>query len=105
MSKDQSFYLTVLLFSHEGFEEDLRTYEKALIPVLEKHQIEILFQVNPAKVGFLLETAIQPTEIHLLKVPSQKTLELYLQDETRTQLRKTYQHAIKDTITIKGQLF
>ena len=102
--QNEVFYITAMLFAKKGHEKEFREYENKLVPILKKYNVGIEFMIDLQQKKLMLEERNQPTEIHLLKFPSQQVFQSYLNDEQRCFLKETYKHTVEKSVLIKGHL-
>ena len=95
-------HLTQLIYIHEGQEEAFLEFESKAIPLMKKHQGEMLLRVRPTDETLIEGSVETPYEIHYMTFPSESDLEDYLQDEERQKYLHLKDQSIRSTVLVAG---
>jgi uncharacterized protein (DUF1330 family) len=98
MEIEPSVNLCVLLWANEGCESALIRYEDEVMQIVATHGGEVLQRARTGGTGG------EPFEIHLLRFPSETSLDQYLRDERRTSLAPARDHAVGRTQVLRVDL-
>jgi uncharacterized protein (DUF1330 family) len=94
------FYLTVLLYLHEGQGEQFHNYEQRIKPILESYGGRFEKIIKPTVV---LGDLPLPDEIHWLSFPTEADFQRYRADSKLAQMADLRGASVKKTIVLSGQ--
>lgn len=97
-------YFTQILFVNEGQEAVFHSFEDHVLPLLQRHNGELLYRVRPPKPAVVATTMGYPYEIHLVTFPTQTDFEAYRDNPERTQYVPLKDQSINKVLLIKGEL-
>ena len=89
-----SITLCVRLWELPGRTDQLIAYEDQVLPLIAEHGGTVLERARRIDAG---ATSIDPLEVHLIRFPSEDTLDAYLADPRRAALATRRDHAIART--------
>jgi uncharacterized protein (DUF1330 family) len=93
-----SFDICVLLWAHNGFEDDLVQYENQVLELLPDYGAEVLHRMRT------YVDSGQPNEVQILRFPSEDAMKRFVGDDRRIQLATMRDRAIERTEVLKVQL-
>lgn len=96
-------YITQLLFVKEGKEETFLEFEDHAIPLLTKHNGQIIYRLRPDKDAFISEHEDFPFEIHFISFESQGDLDNFMNDDDRLNFIHLKNESIRSSLLIKGE--
>ncbi len=97
---DNRFYLTVLLYLHEGQAEQFHHYERRIKPILESYGGRFEKVIKPTHV---LGDLSLPDEVHWLSFPSEADFQHYREDHNLTQMAHLRDASVRGTLVLSGQ--
>ncbi|MBD0259846.1 MAG: DUF1330 domain-containing protein [Cytophagales bacterium] len=97
-------YYTQLIFLREGQQAAFHDFEDRVLPLLGRHNGQLLYRVRPDR-GSVIETAVEyPYEIHLVSFPTRADFEAYRDDPERTQYVTLKDRSVGKVLLIEGRL-
>ncbi|PCJ23492.1 MAG: DUF1330 domain-containing protein [SAR86 cluster bacterium] len=97
-------YLTQLIYIIEGQEGALDEFESIAIPIIRKHNGELVLRIRPGKDSLIEGIAELPYEVHIVSFPSQKDFDNFAIDEERKASIHLKEKAIRDVVLYQGVL-
>ncbi len=85
-------------------EEMFHSYEEKVLPLLEKHNGNLIYRVRLSESNFIEATGEKPYEIHLLSFVTEADFERFRQDEERKKYAPLFLESVQKTILIEGQV-
>lgn len=96
-------YYTQILFVKEGQETTFHDFEDHVLPLLQRHNGELIYRVRPTMNSVLVTTVGQPYEIHIVTFPERKDFEHYRDDPQRMQYMHLKDSSVERVILIEGK--
>jgi hypothetical protein len=97
-------YYTQLIFLYEGQQTAFHAFEDHVLPLLQRHNGQLLYRVRPDP-GSVIETAVAyPYEIHLVSFPARADFEAYRDDPERMQYVPLKDKSVRKVMLIEGKL-
>lgn len=97
-------YLTQLIYIHEGEEQTFLEFESIAIPLMKKHNGEMILRVRPNDTCIIEHSVDKPYEIHYMSFHADEDLKNYLNDERRKQFLHLKEQSIKASTLVKGMM-
>ncbi len=97
-------YYTQIIFVKEGKEEVFNEFEGHVLPLLTRHNGELLYRIRPDKISVIDASWGHPYEIHLVSFPTRKDFESYRDDKERLQYMPLKEESIEKALLIEGHL-
>ena len=95
-------YYTQLIFIKKDQEQAFNMFEDKVLPLLKKHNGELIYRVQLDK-ELVLETSIgNPDELHIVTFATQEDFINYKNDEERLQYLSLKEASIEKVILIEG---
>lgn len=95
-------HLTQLIYIKPGKEELFDSFESVALPLIAKHNGQLLLRVRPAPSAFIEGEAIPPYEIHLVSFPSDQDFEAFGKDPERAAALHLKNESVDRIVLIKG---
>jgi len=95
-------YLTQLVYVHDGREAMFREFEDVVLPLLAKHQGELLLRLRLESESKIAGSAALPYELHIVRFETDDDLARYSNDEVRRQVLRLKDESVQSTLVIKG---
>lgn len=97
-------WYTQVIFVKEGQEDVFNAFEAHVLPLLNRHNGQLLYRVRPAA-GSVIETALgYPYEIHLVTFGDRKDFEAYRDDPERQRYLHLKDQSIERALLVEGKL-
>ncbi len=96
-------YYTQLIFIKEGQEASFHTFEDHVLPLLKRHNGELLYRVRPPQPAVIETTVGHPYEIHLVTFASRTDFESYRDDPDRLHYMPLKEQSTSRAMLIEGQ--
>jgi uncharacterized protein (DUF1330 family) len=93
--------LCVLLWAHEGRDDDLSAYEDKVLGLLAEHDGQLIQRARTVPRN---SESDEPTEIQLLRFGSEAALDGYMQDDRRVALAEQREEIIAMTEIMRVRL-
>jgi|SRR3712207_3172880 len=97
-------YYTQIIFIKEGKEDLFNEFEAHVLPLLSRHNGELLYRIRPTKTDFIEKTWEYPYEIHLVSFPTKEDFESYRDDKERLQYLPLKNQSVEKMLLIEGNL-
>ena len=97
-------YYTQVLFIKEGKEAIFNEFEAHVLPLLKRHNGELLYRVRPDKTSVIETNLGYPYEIHLVSFQQKTDFEAYRDDPERIQYMPLKDQSIVKALLIEGSL-
>lgn len=97
-------YYTQIIFVKEGKQNVFNDFEGYVLPLLNRHNGELLYRIRPDKTSVIATSWGYPYEIHLVSFPTRKDFESYRDDQERLQYMHLKEESIKKALLIEGNL-
>ncbi|QHT65562.1 DUF1330 domain-containing protein [Rhodocytophaga rosea] len=97
-------YYTQLIFLKEGQAELFHKFEDQVLPLVSRHNGELLYRIRPTQNNVIASTMGQPYEIHLVSFQSRKDFESYRDDKERRQHLPLKDQSVEKILLIEGNL-
>ena len=95
-------YYTQVIFIKDGQEEIFHSFEDNVLPLLHRHNGELIYRVRPT-VSSVIATAFgYPYEIHLVAFADRKGFEDYRDDPQRLEFMQLKNDSVDRVILIEG---
>ena len=95
-------FLTQLIYIKEGQESLFHQFEDIALPLIAKHNGQLLLRVRPDAAAFIGHQARRPYEIHLVQFTTEADFDNFQTDETRKQFLHLKEQAVETVLLIKG---
>lgn len=95
-------YRTQLIYLKKGCEDIFDEFESIAIPIIRKHNGELVLRVRPGQDSLIEGTAELPYEIHLVSFPTQQDCDSFAQDEERKKFLHLKEESIREAILYQG---
>ncbi|GAB3255668.1 hypothetical protein GCM10027347_16970 [Larkinella harenae] len=95
-------YYTQLIFIKEGHEATFHSFEEHVLPLLQRHQGELVYRIRPAMDSVLTTTLGYPYEIHLVSFSDRSHFEAYRDDPQRLQYLPLKDESVERVMLIEG---
>lgn len=103
-SKNEKYFITLLLFINEGEEKTFEEYESNVLPLLKNYNGELIYRIRPEKENYLTHPEECPHEIHLISFNSKKDFENFKNSKEREEFCPLREKSIKKVTLIEGML-
>lgn len=100
--KINMLYFTQLIYLKPGKETVFDAFEAVALPLIAKHNGQLLLRVRPAPAAFLEGEASPPYEIHLVSFPTDQDFEEFGKDPERTAVLHLKNESVDRIVLIKG---
>ncbi|WP_019987017.1 hypothetical protein [Rudanella lutea] len=95
-------YYTQVIYIQEGKESTFHTFEDNVLPLIERHNGELLYRVRPDATAVVATRMGYPYEIHLVSFPSKADFERYRDDPERQQYLSLKVESVEKAILWEG---
>jgi hypothetical protein len=95
-------YFTQLIYIKKGFEEMFEAFENRVLPMLVKHNGNLLYRIRPHVSDILYTEVEQPYEIHLVTFASKDDFYNYANDPERLKYLDMKESSVVRTLLIEG---
>jgi hypothetical protein len=95
-------HLTQLIYIRPGKEEVFDSFEAVALPLIAKHNGQLLLRVRPASSAFIEGEASPPYEIHLVSFPGEQDFEAFGKDPDRLAALHLKDESVDHVVLIKG---
>ncbi len=96
-------HYTQLIFLKEGQEESFHRFEDHVLPLLDRHNGELIYRVRPPRSAVIETTVEYPYEIHVVTFASRADFESYRDDPERQRFMALKEQSIRKAVLIEGQ--
>ena len=96
-------YRTQLIYLKEDQEEVLDEFESVAIPIIKKHNGELLLRVRPPSESLVEGSMELPYEIHLVRFSTQSDCDSFVNDEERLKFLKKKEKSIREAVLYQGE--
>ena len=97
-------YYTQIIFIKEGKEDLFNEFEAHVLPLLSRHNGELLYRIRPTKTAFIEKSWEYPYEIHLVSFQTKEDFESYRDDKERLQYLPLKNQSVEKMLLIEGKL-
>ncbi|NIJ54199.1 DUF1330 domain-containing protein [Dyadobacter arcticus] len=97
-------YYTQLIFIKEGKESAFHFFEDQVLPLLQRHNGELVYRVRPTVSSVVATTLGFPYEIHLVIFTDRKSFEGYRDDPDRLKHMHLKDESVEKIILIEGNV-
>lgn len=97
-------YYTQLIFIKPGCEQEFHAFEEKVLPLLKKHNGELVYRIRPDKSAFVENSQELPYEIHLVTFGSKADFADYAADPRRLEAMEMKNRSVAKIILIEGFL-
>ncbi len=97
-------YYTQIIFVKEGKHDVFNEFEEHVLPLLQRHNGELLYRIRPDKTSVIATNWGYPYEIHLVSFQTRKDFESYRDDKERVQYLHLKEVSIEKALLIEGNL-
>ncbi len=94
------FYITQLIFIHEGMEAVFEEFEQQAIPLISRYNGKLLLRIRPDDAAFIDGSMEKPYEIHIVQFEEQGDFDRFCQDEQR----KAFLHLKEKAVRISSMI-
>lgn len=91
-----------MIYVRDGQEETFNEFEGHVIPLMKKHNGDMILRIRPDEASIIEKSVQQPYEIHIMSFGSDEDLQAYLNDPDRQQYMNMKDQSIESSILIKG---
>lgn len=95
-------YYTQLIFIKEGQEETFHAFEENVLPLLKKHNGELMYRIRPDHNSIIEMSQQLPYEIHLVSFGSKADFENYVKDPNRLSFMEMKNKSVEKIMLIEG---
>lgn len=95
-------YYTQLIFIKEGQEETFHAFEENVLPLLKKHNGELMYRIRPDHNSIIEMSQQLPYEIHLVSFESKADFENYIKDPNRLSFMEMKNKSVEKIMLIEG---
>ncbi|WP_128546974.1 DUF1330 domain-containing protein [Larkinella soli] len=95
-------YYTQLIFVKAGQEAAFHAFEDQVLPLLERHQGELILRLRSPASSVLATTVGHPYEVHLVSFPDREQFEAYRDDPERLQYMALKDESVGRVLLIEG---
>jgi hypothetical protein len=97
-------YFTQLIFIREGKEDTFHAFEDQVLPLLQRHNGELIYRVRPPKSAVIATTLEYPYEIHLVSFTDREGFEAYRDDPERLKHMHLKDESVERIMLIEGKV-
>ncbi|MGH9421894.1 MAG: DUF1330 domain-containing protein [Thermoanaerobaculia bacterium] len=97
-----TIYYTQLIFIRAGEEQRFLDFESQVLPLLAKHNGQLLYRARPSAAAVVESTIGQPYEVHLISFGSRADFDSYAADPERQWLVPEKDASVHHAILIEG---
>ncbi len=95
-------YITILLFVIKGKEDVFNEYEEKVLPLLSRHQGQLLYRIRPEAQQYITPQDEYPYEIHIVSFETITGFEQYKADKDRQSHAYLFRESVSKTLMIEG---
>jgi hypothetical protein len=95
-------YLTQLVYVHPGKEAVFDEFEDVAMPLITKHNGEVLLRVRPKAPSVLASAGEVPYEIHFVRFASEEDFASFAADPERQRFMHLKTAAVRASLLVKG---
>jgi uncharacterized protein (DUF1330 family) len=95
-------YILQLVYVKEGQEKIFHQFEDVVMPMISKHNGQLLLRVRPNNDAIIEKSIESPYEIHLVQFNSEKDFISFSQDEERKKFLHLKDQSVESILLIKG---
>jgi len=95
-------YYTQLIFIKPGREQEFHAFEDKVLPLLKRHNGELVYRIRPDKSVFIESSRPLPYEIHVVIFGSKADFEHYKNDPVRLGFMEMKNNSVENIILIEG---
>ncbi|MEO8458695.1 MAG: DUF1330 domain-containing protein [Chloroflexota bacterium] len=95
-------FYTQLIFVRAGEEQRFLDFESRVLPLLSKHNGQLLYRARPSAGNVIDSTIGQPYEVHLISFASRADFDSYAADPERQSLMPEKDASVHHAILIEG---
>ena len=95
-------YLTQLVYVHPGKEDVFHQFEDVAIPLIAKHNGELVLRLRPDAASVVASSGEVPYEVHIVRFASEEDLARFAGDDERQRFLHWKNESIRSTLLIKG---
>ena len=95
-------YYTQIIFIKDGQEDAFHSFEDKVLPLLQRHNGELIYRVRPDESAVIASAFGHPYEIHLVSFMDRKSFEDYRDDPERLQHMQLKNESVDRVILIEG---
>ncbi|MDP9046732.1 MAG: DUF1330 domain-containing protein [Bacteroidota bacterium] len=95
-------YYTQLIFIKPGREHEFHAFEENVLPLLKRHNGELVYRIRPDNRAFVESSRELPYEIHLVTFVSKGDFEDYKNDPQRLEFIEMKSRSVEKIILIEG---
>lgn len=96
-------YITQLIYVKKGKKKIFESFEKGVLPLLQRHGGQLLFRFAPSSRSLRSATIEKPDEIQLIRFESEEQFREYVEDRDRINLLALKQDSVRTQILIRGE--
>ncbi|MEO6286973.1 MAG: DUF1330 domain-containing protein [Dyadobacter sp.] len=96
-------YFTQLIFIKEGKENTFHSFEDHVLPLLQRHNGELLYRVRPPRSSVVTTTLDYPYELHLVSFTDRESFEGYRDDPDRLKYMHLKDESVERIMLIEGK--
>ncbi|WAC15359.1 DUF1330 domain-containing protein [Dyadobacter pollutisoli] len=97
-------YFTQLIFIKEGKENTFHSFEDHVLPLLQRHNGELIYRVRPPRSSVVATTLGHPYELHLVSFIDRASFEGYRDDPERLQHMHLKDESVERIMLIEGKI-
>ena len=97
-------YYTQIIFIRKDQESTFHSFEDQVLPLLSRHNGELIYRVRPAASDVLTSAFDHPYEIHIVSFTDRKSFEDYRDDPERLQYMYLKDKSVDRVILIEGNM-
>jgi uncharacterized protein (DUF1330 family) len=95
--------ITQLVYVHPGQEYVFDEFEAVAIPLIAKHDGELLLRLRPTAENVLGGSMDLPYEIHLVRFPSDEAFTRFAADGERQRFLHLKEASVRSSLVIRGE--
>jgi hypothetical protein len=95
-------YYTQLVFIREGEEDAFLKFEERVLPLLAKHNGELLYRARPSRDAVIESTVGHPYEVHLISFATREDFDAYAGDPERQKHLPLKDASVERVLLIEG---
>jgi hypothetical protein len=95
-------FITQLVYVHPGKESVFDEFEAVAIPLIGKHDGELLLRLRPTPESVIERSIDLPHEIHLVRFPNDEAFERFATDGERKRFLHLKNEAVRSSLIVRG---
>jgi hypothetical protein len=95
-------YLTQLVYVHPGKEDIFQQFEAVAIPLIAKHEGELVLRIRPNPESVVAAAVEVPYEIHVVRFADERTFEAFARDPERQRFLHLKNESVRTSLLIQG---